>query len=272
MELNKAIDISNKAYHASEGVSSTDLKHIMKSPAHYRYWKDNPVEDTSALLFGRAVHKYVLEKDDFYSEFAVAPPIDRRTKAGKEEWALFEAYHKDEDIISCDDMQKIIDMDKALYATPFIDVLLADTIREKSYYTVDEDTGLLLKCRPDIQACIGDEHVLIDYKSCNDASSEAFMKDAIKLGYDLQLAFYKDILDKITGYEHSVMFIAQEKIAPYCANILQADEYFIKSGRDMYKTMLNTYKECTESGVWYGYLNNEVNSLGLPAWLQKQYE
>lgn len=74
MELNKAIDISNKAYHASEGVSSTDLKHIMKSPAHYRYWKDNPVEDTSALLFGRAVHKYVLEKDDFYSEFAVAPP------------------------------------------------------------------------------------------------------------------------------------------------------------------------------------------------------
>ena len=79
----EGIRISNKEYREREGVSSTDLKHMVKSPAHFRYWKDNPQEDTPALLFGRAVHKYVLEKDDFFTEFAVAPNVDRRTKEGR---------------------------------------------------------------------------------------------------------------------------------------------------------------------------------------------
>ena len=61
-----------------------ELKKLMKSPAHYKHWKDNPQEDTQALLFGRAAHKYILETYDFYNEFAVAPNCDRRTKEGKE--------------------------------------------------------------------------------------------------------------------------------------------------------------------------------------------
>lgn len=83
------IKIPNKEYRTREGVSSTDLKHLMRSPAHFKYWKEHPQEDTPALLFGRASHKYMLEKDDFFNEFAVVPNIDRRTKAGKEEYAKF---------------------------------------------------------------------------------------------------------------------------------------------------------------------------------------
>ena len=81
----ECLRISNKEYRAREGISSTELKKIMKSPMHYRYWKDNPEEtDTPSLLFGRAAHKYILETYDFYTEFTVAPNVDRRTKEGKE--------------------------------------------------------------------------------------------------------------------------------------------------------------------------------------------
>lgn len=267
----KGIQISNKEYREREGVSSTDLKRIAKSPAHFRYWKDRPQEDTPALLFGRAVHKYVLEKDDFFSEFSVAPNVDRRTKAWKEEYALFVEESKGKDVITSDDFEKIKEMREVLYATPFVSKLLSGA-KELSYFTEDERTGLIIKCRPDCQTQVGDMHILIDYKSCTDASNDAFMRDAIKLMYDLQMAYYKDILDKETGAEHSVIFIAQEKAAPYCVNVLEANEYFIKSGRDMYRTMLNTYKECVDSGNWYGYMQGEINSLGLPNWLQKQYE
>ena len=81
-----------------------------------------------------------------------------------------------------------------------------------------------------------------------------------------------EILDKVKGVEHSVIFIAQEKNPPYCVNVLEANEYFIKSGRDMYRTMLDTYSECVKKNEWKGYMNGEINTLGLPAWLQKQYE
>ena len=267
----KDLIISNKEYRAREGVSSTDLKKIAKSPAHFRYWKDNPEESTPALLFGRAVHKYVLEKEKFNEEFAVAPEVNKRTKEGKAQWLLFQDQNEGKDIISLEDFEKIKAMRETLYQTPFVRQLLKGK-KEVSYFTEDDETGLTIKCRPDCQTQIGDTHILIDYKSCSDASGDKFMRDAINLMYDLQMAFYKDIMDKVTGYEHSVIFIAQEKTPPYCVNVLEANEYFLKSGRDMYRTYLNIYKECSESGNWYGYTNGQVNTLGLPNWLQKQYE
>lgn len=267
----KGIRISNKEYREREGVSSTDLKKIAKSPAHFRYWKDNPQEDTPALLFGRACHKYMLENGEFFSEFAVAPNVDRRTKAGKEEWAVFEADNADKDIISVTDFEKIQEMHKALYDTPFVKKLLSGE-KELSFFHADESTGLVLKARPDCLTEVGETNILVDYKTTDNADSDDFMRQAIKLMYDLQMSYYRDILEKETGKQYSVIFIAQEKSAPYCVNIMEANEYFLKSGKDMYRTMLDRYAECKETDDWYGYTRNGINTLGLPNWLQKQYE
>lgn len=269
--MKNGIRIPNKEYRQREGVSSTDLKHMAKSPQHFRYWKDHPQEDTPALLIGRASHKYALEKDDFFTEFAIAPNIDRRTKAGKEEYAQFLEESNGKDIISADDFQKIKEMRETLYATPFVGQLLNGE-KELSFFTKDEETGLMMKIRPDCITNIRDTYILIDFKTTTDASSEAFMKSAINLMYDLQLSYYKNVLDKVTGRNYSVIFIAQETKPPYVVNVLEANEYFLKSGADMWRTYLNLYKECLDSDNWYGFVNGEINSLGLPSWLQKQYE
>lgn len=266
------IKISNREYRSREGVSSTDLKHITKSPAHYKYWKEHSDEqDTNSLLIGRAVHKYVLEKDDFFNEFAVAPLVDRRTKEGKAEWSKFLEESNGKDVITQEDFEKIQAMYDALYSTPFIARLLSGK-KELSFFTEDDRTGVTVKCRPDCLTEIGEANILIDYKSCADASTDVFMKDAIKLNYDLQMAYYKDIVDEVSGKDHTVIFIAQEKTPPYLVNVLEANEYFIKSGRDMYRTYLDMYAECLENNDWYGYTKEGVNTLGLPNWLQKQYE
>ena len=162
----KDLIISNKEYRAREGISSTDLKKIAKSPAHFRYWKDNEQEDTPALLFGRAIHKYVLEKDKFNEEFAVAPEANKRTKEGKAQWLLFQDQNEGKDIISLEDFEKIKAMRETLYQTPFVSQLLKGK-KEVSYFTKDDETGLVIKCRPDCQTQVGDTHILIDYKSCS---------------------------------------------------------------------------------------------------------
>lgn len=265
------IVMSNADYRKSCGISSTELKKIAKSPAHYKHWKENPTEDTPALLFGRACHKYMLEKEAFFDEFAVAPSIDRRTKEGKAEWSLFLDTNEGKDIITQADFVKIQEMHAALYSTPFVERLLSGQ-KELSFFTEDEETGLIIKARPDCLKVVGDTHVYVEYKTCDSADSDDFMKQAIKLMYDLQISYYKDILDKNFGCEHSVILIAQEKTAPYLVNVLEANEYFIRSGRDMYKEMLRRYADCVETGNWYGYMQNGINSLGLPSWLQKMYE
>ena len=147
--MSKGERISNKEYRSREGVSSSDLKQIMKSPAHFRHWKDNPdITDTPSLLCGRAAHKYILETYDFYNEFAIAPICDRRTKEGKEKWNKFVSESEGKDVITQEQFEQIDAMRNAMLATPFVSKLINGE-HEVSFFWTDEDTGLKCKCRPD---------------------------------------------------------------------------------------------------------------------------
>ena len=117
-------------------------------------------------------------------------------------------------------------MHNVLYDTPFVAKLLSGE-KEMSFFMTDEETGMTIKCRPDCRTEIGGQWICIDYKTTENADSEEFMKQAIKLMYDLQASYYKDQLDKITGEEHLFVFIAQEKKPPYAVNVLQANDYFL---------------------------------------------
>lgn len=260
--------MSNSDYRNAEGVSSSELKQMVKSPAHYRYWKDNPDDaDTPALLFGRACHKYVLETYDFYKEFSVAPTVDRRTKEGKDLWSKFITESEGKDVITQEQFEQIEAMRNAMLATPFVSKLINGE-HEVSLFWTDEDTGIKCKCRPD---SLSDKlRIVVDYKTCDNAETQHFMRKAIDLGYDLQASYYLDGVKATTGLDCIFVFIAQEKKPPYAVNILQADDVFIRSGRQLYKDMLATYKDCTETGNWWGYLgaDNQINSLGVPKWLE----
>ena len=209
----------------------------------------------------------MLETYDFYKEFAVAPNVDRRTKEGKELWSKFVAESEGKDVITEEQFEVIDAMRNAMLATPFVSKLINGE-HEVSLFWTDEDTGIKCKCRPD---SLNDKlKIVVDYKTCDNAETRHFMRKAIDLGYDLQASYYLDGVKSTTGLDCIFVFIAQEKKPPYAVNILQADDVFIRSGRQLYKDMLATYKECTETGNWWGYLGseNQINSLGVPKWLE----
>jgi hypothetical protein len=158
-----------------------------------------------------------------------------------------------------------------MLATPFVSKLINGE-HEISYFWVDEDTGLECKCRPD--SINHKLKIVVDYKTCDNAETEHFMKQAIRLGYDLQAYMYQKGIKENIGEEYLFVFIAQEKKPPYAVNILQADDNFMASGKQIFREMLNVYKECSESGEWYGYLGRkpEINSLGVPKWIENILE
>lgn len=267
--MSKGERIPNKIYRQREGISASDLKKIMRSPAHYKYYKDNPQEDTPSLLFGRCYHKMCLETSEFDTEFAVAPICDRRTKEGKQIWNDFVAESEGKDIITAEMYEQVHEMRKVLMSTKFVPKLINGT-HEMSFFWADEDTGVKCKCRPDSYGMLGNTGILVDLKTTSDASTDGFMRQANKLFYDLQMAYYLDGLKACTGKDYEVLFIAQEKSDGYAVNILQADNYFIEAGRELYKQALQTYKECCESGNFYGYMGAdcEINGLSVPKWLK----
>lgn len=263
--------MTEKEYRAYPAISRSELWKLNESPEKFKWYKEHPEKPTPALLFGQVVHKLLLEPDGFETEFAVLPEVDRRTKAGKDEYNAFLDANDGKGIVTLEMFQTAWEMAEKAKQEPFVAKLLKGE-REKPFFWTDEDTGVECKCRVDCLSEIGESLVIVDYKSCTDASNDGFMRDAIKYGYTLQAAMYSEGVERNTGRKPLFVFIAQEKTEPYSINIFQSDEAFMQYGRDIMREYLGIYKYCTETGNFYGFLGKSgiINSLSLPAWMAKE--
>lgn len=63
-------ELTNEQYHAIPAVSKSDLDKIDRSPAHYKFAKDNPQPPTTAMIRGTIVHAAILEPDRFEVDYA----------------------------------------------------------------------------------------------------------------------------------------------------------------------------------------------------------
>lgn len=265
--------MTEQEYNKAPGIRRSLLWEIRRSPAHLKWRIENPPEATPALIFGQALHAAVLTPEDYGRQFAVMPNVDRRTKAGREAWDAAAAVAQGRTQIAFDWAEQIAGMVQAVRGNPMAARLL-DGPHETSYFWADTLTGEACKCRTDAVTDIGDMHLIVDVKTCQDASTDAFMLDALHYGYDVQAAMYTDGYKAVTGREATFVFIAVEKNPPYAVNILQADNLFMQHGQDRYRHLLGLYHECRQRNQWPGYtgFDGDIASLGLPAWLAKDYQ
>jgi len=263
--------LTEKEYRAHPAISRSELWHMNESPEKFKYYRENPPEPTPALLFGQVVHKLMLQPETFDDDFAVAPDVDRRTKDGREAYNAFLMASDGKGIVTPDMYETAQSMAQRALQEPFVAKLLNGQ-KEVPFFWTDEDTGIDCKCRLDCLNEIGENLIIVDYKSCTDASNDGFMRDAIKYGYHFQSAMYSEGVQRNTGRKPLFVFIAQEKTEPYSINIFQADEAFVQYGRDIMREYLGIYKYCTETGDFYGFLGKSgiINTLSLPAWAAKE--
>ena len=77
-------DLDYPTYDSIPAWRSHDLTAIAKCPFS---WKFGEFKEPPALLEGRVQHSVFLEHHKFFDEYAIEPMVDRRTKAGKAEYA-----------------------------------------------------------------------------------------------------------------------------------------------------------------------------------------
>jgi exodeoxyribonuclease VIII len=108
------------------------------------------------------------------------------------------------------------------------------------------------------------EGVIVDLKTCEDASPVGFARSVAKFRYHVQAAFYQQGLNEhnITGFEKFI-FIAVEKSAPFNIGIYKLDYEAIEQGELEIARNLETYRICKETNRWGGYAT-EVQKLSLP--------
>lgn len=268
IEPTKITDQSAEDYHASDPISRSKLFLMSKSPAHF---KDAKLKTTPALEFGKAFHMFVLQPDIFGKYYYVCEKPNLRTASGRQK--IEDIHSKGLDVIFNEDFAVLEGMRNSVLSNKYAVALLRGE-KEVSYYWTDEDTGIDCKCRPDCRTDLKSTSVIVDLKTCNDASTNAFSKDAINLGYDLQSAMYKTGVERYEKKPHKFVFIAVEKEPPYAVNIMEVDDAMYTKGYDDFRTYLGTLKYCRDTNNWYGYTGERgiPNALSLPAWLLKDYQ
>ena len=265
--------MTEKEYRSHPAISRSELWKIRESPEKFKFYKDNPPEPTPALVFGQLFHAMALTPRVAIEDFVIAPNIDRRTKDGKTAYAQFLSEAEGKTIVTDEMWERAADMVEALECNDFCRKLLSGK-KEVPFFWTDEDTQEACKCRTDVLTEIEGISLVVDLKTTSDASTDGFIRDAVKFGYDFQAAMYLEGVKANTGVEHGFVFIAIEKEPPYSVNILQADTLFIKHGYDLFREYIGVFHDCKVNNNWYGYLGrfDVINSLSLPAYLAKSVE
>lgn len=267
-------DMPAEQYHSIAAMSAGGLKRMRKSPAHFYGAQLDPQrpqsEPTSAMRAGTLFHVVLFEPGAIAERYVVKPEgMDLRTKDGK----AWKAAQPDTlEIIDGDDLAKAQTQAERVRSLPDVAALLADGAPETSAFWIDEATGELCKCRPDWTSPAGDGVILVDGKTCPDASPEGFARTAWNMGYLHAAAWYSDGYESATGLRVlGYVFAAVEHDWPHVAAPYMVPEDVLDLARAENRRMLDLYAECKRTGTWPGY-SAGVSLIQLPVWAQRQLE
>ena len=260
----KIKDLSIEDYHSHPAISKSRLDQINKSILHY---KEPPNYSTSSLEFGSALHDLVLQPDLFEKEY-ILQPFEIKIRRGKD-WEAFQAENETKTILKQSDWERLHSIRDRIMNHPLCKRMLIGGEAEESYFTkygniTDSEPSLSnieLRCRTDYI----NKGIIFDLKTTVSAHPDSFRNSITKYRYNVQAAFYMDILnavDKENDYD-SFVFIAVETNPPYAIGVYSLNEEAIDWGRADYIEDLKKLALYLENPYEpTGYTDLGINTIG----------
>lgn len=285
--------MSNDEYHARPEFSSSQLKDMLRSAAHFHSHnivKEHEREVKKHLDFGTLAHTLFLEPELFETEFAILPedaprrPTEAMLKAKNPSpetlgkiawWENFDANNAGKTLVTAEQMagaKRIVENLQAL--SMYAEMQNNFGMAEASIFFTDPAFDLELRIRPDwhIAPCSRFPNgLIIDVKTTNDARFTAFSKACGNYAYDLSAAMYREGFQQYyrTIEKPAFIFIVGENDAPFVAKQYKASELFLSVGETRYNKAKELLAESLLINEWDGY-SLELEEIFLPSYLTKQ--
>ena len=206
-----------QAYHSDKAVGSSLIRKLQTStPMHALEMLGTPMA-SPAMALGTAKHAATLEPENDLAQAVVSPNVDKRTKAGKEEYAAFEAANVGRCIITPDQAQQLDGMVAACDRDWRIKHCLS-ACKKREVSVFGEIGGFPAKARLDAWNGHG---MVCDLKTTRDLAGD-FEKSIASFGYGLQAAWYRAVLrsamsatGRMMPDDFSFVFLVVETTAPF---------------------------------------------------------
>lgn len=244
-------NVPYEEYAQIEAYRSHDLTTVIKCP--YKWKHELPMKESPALIEGRLQHTLFLEIDKFDDEFVIEPNVDRRTKAGKEEYEDFKAGLgkrspvKQDMYDVCMERRKVVE-EYVPRETDKVEVTLC-------FYWHNHP----FKARLDWY----DGENVWDLKTARDASPRGFKSAINNFNYHMQASLYLDACRALDMPAKQFMFLAQEKLHPYPFAVYALSDEAAAYAQARNEQALQTILECKDRDVWKPFNVSGVQTVEL---------
>ena len=239
MKLKKNHNLTHDNYYQdTDYVSNSILNHLSgRSPEYCRFMMDNQQPATPDMN--------ILQPEEFNNRYSVSPKFDKRTKQGKEDYAEFIKNNMFKTVISEQEYNLIELMSAKIMRDSDSKTLLSKG--EKEHIIAWNNEEYDINCKGMLDVYRKDVGIIVDLKTTQDSSYNAFSSSVRKFKYYKQAAYY---LDAVRASEFFI--VAIEKNPPFAINIIQIGDDLLDKGREMYNRELEIYKYCTDNNYWPG--------------------
>ena len=253
--------IDLQAYDSLDAIRWSNLKYARESMLLYKHHVDNPTADNPRFAVGRAIHTAILEPEKLTDQYAV---FDGARRAGKA-WDAFEAENAGKTILKREEWDAVhaaaerVARHELAQETLNRDMALI----ERAITWIDPYTKLACKARPD---CV--HSMIVEVKSTNSVDERDFIRNATKLGYFGQKAFYRRGYRELTKLWLPCAIVAVETDAPHDIGVFTIDEDSLRVADDEITRLLAKVAECKKTGKWPGRYDN-ARTMTLPPWARE---
>jgi len=244
-------------YHAGDQLSSSGLKELALSPAHYKASRNKPFEQE---IIGTLTHMRVLEPK-LFEDTVVFIEGHRGSKLVKAEVESAEAEGK----IVCkpEEYKKVVLMSDAILAHPQAGVLFQGGVAERSFYWADPETGALCRCRADY--FIEKNMIVSDIKYFSKLIDFELQCQIRKMKYDWSAAFYEDGIGIVMGRPVQVfahVFVEEPRFVGdnIGVRVVTIDEQDLDVARREFLPLKESFAAAYKDQKWPSY-NQEITTI-----------
>jgi hypothetical protein len=267
-------------------------------PARCKWFIDNPKPQTRDMLIGDATDTLLFEPREFNQRFVMSKPCSAPKRKGSTEpcgapgkvlvdgeWRCGthgrdgEPLPDDKTLLTHEEMATVRSLARSLADDPTFRKYLANA-RHTQVAVIGEICGQPFKGRFDLLT-YDEQIVLNDLKTARACEPHRFIRDAMRLGYHVQLAAYREIasqhslVDDDSRVELSVVGktprfgIGMQAVFPVQHYEISAD--LLELGARHLAQLIDTYTRCVEEDSW-PVEPNEKCVMSVPAWMSDDEE
>jgi hypothetical protein len=258
----------DQAYRSDPAHAQSYVKHILRSPAHYKASLKRKFAPTPFMQMGSALHCLVLEGEEQFERDCILKPegLSLTTKEGKE----WKEANKKKIILSNSDQYQSWDavhgMAASLRELDWFNSKAKDYRKFNELSLYWEQDKLDCKCRIDRLVFEDDCANILDLKTTDEVEFDKFVSKVLSdINYLFQAGWYVEGVHANFNMPAKFTFIGVERKPPYVARIFEVGGSMLEEAFRQTTYARQTLAECIAKNEWpRPKVTNEV--LELPPW------